>query len=79
MRYNPLLDRINCSSFYGHMAQSPQEIVQKAEDRYQKRIDEVCDRIIREKKCIVLVTGPSASGKTTTAQKISLVLQKHGK
>ena len=32
MRYNPLLDRINCSSFYGHMAQSPQEIVQKAED-----------------------------------------------
>ena len=43
MRYNPLLDRINCSSFYGHMAQSPQEIVQKAEDRYQKRIDEVCD------------------------------------
>ena len=79
MRYNPLLDRINCSSFYGHMAQSPQEIVQKAEDRYQKRIDEVCDRIIREKKCIVLVTGPSASGKTTTAQKISLVLQKHDK
>ncbi len=58
---------------------SEKSFVMKCEHEYESRIDAAAKDIIFENKPIILITGPSASGKTTTAIKIKESLLAKGK
>ncbi len=58
---------------------SKQSFVMRCEHEYEARIDAAAKDIIFENKPIILITGPSASGKTTTAHKIKESLIEKGK
>lgn len=49
------------------------------EDGYHARIDAVADAVVAGGNAIVMLSGPSASGKTTSAYKIALALRRHEK
>ncbi len=57
----------------------PAFLVSKAEEQYSRRLDEIAGRIFSDReKCIVMLAGPSASGKTTTAGLIASRLESRG-
>lgn len=63
------------------MAKSdPKAFVEKCEAEYESRIKLAADLIIQNRKDspLVLLSGPSASGKTTTSQKIEFEIRKRG-
>lgn len=55
-------------------------LVQASENRYHDEINKVADRIRRRRNDvrIVIVAGPTSSGKTTTTMKIGEALKRHG-
>ena len=60
-------------------ANDPAFLVSKAEERYSDRLDEIAERIFSDReKRIVMLAGPSASGKTTTAGLIASRLRPGG-
>ena len=73
MSYN--LELINSA-----VSMKPTELIEYGEGLYTRRIDraagKICDNL--EKSPIILVSGPSSSGKTTTAQKLGEALLKKG-
>ncbi len=52
--------------------------IEKVEDEYHKRIKIAADRVLKTHKRIVLLAGPSASGKTTTAHLLCEYLKDAG-
>ncbi len=54
------------------------EIIRVAEALQEKKIAYIADRITKEKKRIILIAGPSSSGKTTFAQRLSIQLMANG-
>jgi uridine kinase len=56
------------------------ELISIAEALQEKKIADIADRILREKKTIkmILISGPSSSGKTTFAQRLSTQLRVNG-
>ncbi|MEG0832473.1 MAG: nucleoside kinase [Oscillospiraceae bacterium] len=65
------IDEINKSA-------GDEDFVARCEKSYQHNIDEVADRIISDNRTIAMVSGPSASGKTTSAQKIAKSITDRG-
>lgn len=65
-----LNDIIGCDGF--------QELMLVAEALHEKKIAEIADRISQRKKRIVLIAGPSSSGKTTFAQRLCVQLRVNG-
>ncbi|MBQ2775082.1 MAG: hypothetical protein IJF40_04260 [Clostridia bacterium] len=58
---------------------APEAMVREAENRYHERLDAIAEKIFRnEQKRIVMLAGPSASGKTTSAKLISDKLNSMG-
>ncbi len=57
----------------------PISVVKQAETRYSSELVNLCAKAIMENRHIILVAGPSSSGKTTTAKKIAKILKSHGK
>lgn len=55
------------------------ETILLSEALHDKKIVEMADEIVRKNKRIVLILGPSSSGKTTFAKKLSLQLAVNGK
>lgn len=55
------------------------ELVLVQEALQEKKLAEIADRIVEENKRIVLIAGPSASGKTTFSHRLSIQLRVHGK
>ncbi len=53
--------------------------VKECETIYQARVDAVADAIVSSGSAVVMLAGPSASGKTTSAHKVALSLRRHGK
>lgn len=49
--------------------------VQECEDQYAKTIEQVARQVLEAKKPILLLNGPSSSGKTTTARRIEHQLE----
>lgn len=45
---------------------------------HEKRIAEIADQIVTQKKRIILIAGPSSSGKTTFAQRLCIQLRVNG-
>ncbi len=53
-------------------------LVARWEAEYEARVDEVAGLIRERESRIVMVSGPSASGKTTSAHKLALALRRQG-
>ncbi|MDO4481480.1 MAG: nucleoside kinase [Bacillota bacterium] len=53
-------------------------VIQVSEALHEKKIAEIADSIAVMKKRIVLIAGPSSSGKTSFAQRLSVQLNVHG-
>ncbi|MBN1961778.1 MAG: nucleoside kinase [Deltaproteobacteria bacterium] len=55
------------------------EIVKVSEGLHEKKVAEIADRVLARKGCkLILVAGPSASGKTTFAKRLSIQLRVNG-
>ncbi len=53
-------------------------MIARNEAAYEARVDEVASLILQGESRIVMVSGPSASGKTTSAHKLAMALRRHG-
>ena len=54
------------------------EIILLSEAVHEQRIIELAQRIIKEKKRVILISGPSSSGKTTFARRFCIQLRVNG-
>ena len=54
------------------------ELIQLSEALHNQKIVEIADMITRQKKRIILIAGPSSSGKTTFAQRLCIQLRVNG-
>lgn len=54
------------------------EIIQIAEALHEKKIAQIADMIKEQKKRIILISGPSSSGKTTFARRLIIQLKVNG-
>jgi uridine kinase len=54
------------------------EIIQISEALHEKKIAQIADMIAQQKKRIVLICGPSSSGKTTFARRLIIQLRVNG-
>ena len=74
-RYALTVDKIN-----EFAKVEPQEFVEKAESAYRNDVRDIARRIIVSPECVkvVLLAGPSASGKTTTAKMLAEELEDLG-
>jgi len=54
------------------------ELIQLSEALHERRIVEIADMITKNKKRIILIAGPSSSGKTTFAQRLCIQLRVNG-
>lgn len=59
-------------------AQMPETFVDYCETEYAARISHAADSVQKSGAHVVMLTGPSASGKTTTAHKIAQCLRERG-
>lgn len=60
---------------------NPKAFVDKVEDDYNKQLEKVAEKILSKETPIkiILIGGPSCSGKTTSANLLGGILKKHGK
>lgn len=79
MKYSPIRSRVDAEQTARRLRQRPGDVIAEAEQAYREKLLEVSDMAIREHKHIILVTGPSASGKTTSAKRIASILESRGK
>ena len=63
---------------YNVAACSPQQLAQLSEHSYAQRVNYAAEKIRMSGAKIVMLTGPSASGKTTSAHCIARALQQQG-
>ena len=52
-------------------ARRPQELAALSEAHYHDQIESIADEVLAAGQRIVMLTGPSAAGKTTSAHKIA--------
>lgn len=76
-------DRLMKVSFVGDLNEKVEsgeykEIIQISEALHEKKIAQIADMITKQKKRIVLISGPSSSGKTTFAQRLCIQLRVNG-
>ena len=57
------------------MLERHREVIMVSEALHEKKIAEIAGRIAEEKKRIILIAGPSSSGKTSFAKRLSIQLQ----
>lgn len=63
----------------GFARENPQELVLRSEQRYSNIIRDIADRVQNEAgREIIMLAGPSASGKTTTANKLAQAFSERG-
>jgi len=76
-------DRLMGISYVGELNEKIEsgeykEIIQISEALHEKKIAQIADMIAEQKKRIVLISGPSSSGKTTFARRLSIQLRVNG-
>lgn len=59
-------------------ARSPEALVHLSEQQYQNRINAAADQVLASGCRVVMLTGPSAAGKTTSANKLAAALRSKG-
>lgn len=55
-----------------------QEIIMTSEALQEKKIAEIADEITKQRKKVILIAGPSSSGKTTFAKRLGIQLRVNG-
>ncbi len=55
-----------------------EELIMIAEALQEKKIAEIADEITRQRKKVILIAGPSSSGKTTFAKRLGIQLRVNG-
>ena len=70
----------NTIEYINNLAKNdPKALVEVSETRYQNVVNSVAQKIVsKEGREIIMLAGPSASGKTTTAHKIAKAVQEKG-
>ena len=68
MKYSLIMDKVSVDKTSDIIRSNPMQEVSRAEAEYRGKIAQVCDQAIRDGIYILLITGPSASGKTTSAK-----------
>lgn len=73
----------NIKNLIGYINEStqtcPKEFTAKCEERYECIINDIANRVSKDEgREIIMLAGPSSSGKTTTARKLSEALEKQG-
>ena len=54
-------------------------VIQVSEAMHEKKIAQIADSIVSTRKRVVLIAGPSSSGKTSFAQRLGVQLNVHGR
>lgn len=54
------------------------ELIKSSEAKFEARLDEVCREVLADGVKIIALSGPTCSGKTTTANKLTSELTKNG-
>lgn len=58
----------------------PERLIRDEEERYETAVSKAAEKILQHRgRCLVLLSGPSASGKTTTANKLQCRLREAGR
>jgi uridine kinase len=79
MRWNHLMGVSNVADLNNAIVKGEfGELVRINEALHEKKIAEIADEICKEHKRIVLLAGPSSSGKTTTARRLCIQLKVNG-
>ena len=65
-------------SLFNVAAQNPAALVEDGEREYHERLERAADTILASGAKIIMLTGPSSSGKTTSSYKLAEVLQAKG-
>ena len=63
---------------YNVAALSPQQLADFCEQTYRQRVDYAAQKVRAAGTKIVMLTGPSASGKTTSSHKLAAALERQG-
>ena len=63
---------------YNVAARSPEQLAEFSEQSYRQRVAYAAEKVRRSGAKIVMLTGPSASGKTTSAHWLAKALQQQG-
>lgn len=79
MKYSPIRNKVNASQVAKELRENAPGLVAEAEKAYREKLIHVSETAMRDHKHIILVTGPSASGKTTSAKRIASILEENGK
>lgn len=74
----PTPKRLVGCELIGLAAGQPRRFADRCENAYQARIDAMAERLLRSGRHIVMLTGPSATGKTTSANKLAAALRARG-
>ena len=59
-------------------AENPAALIEQDERSYQSRLDAAADQILARGTRIIMLTGPSSSGKTTSCQRLAQTLDARG-
>ena len=79
MKYSQVMEQVRTSAIASALSSHPADAIAQVEDAYYQQISSICDMVTHDHIHLLLVTGPSASGKTTTAKKLALELHVRGK
>ncbi|WP_278942738.1 uridine kinase family protein [Anaerotruncus colihominis] len=79
MKYSQVMEQVRTSVIASALSGHPADAIAQVEDAYYQQISSICDMVTHDHIHLLLVTGPSASGKTTTAKKLALELHVRGK
>ncbi len=78
-RYQTEMETISVNEAAQKLSQDPQAFFTEEEDAFDRKIQKVCDYVIERRATIILLAGPSSSGKTTTSKKLLSHLRARGK
>lgn len=70
MKYSRKMDQIMISELLWKYKLEPETLIQNEERVFHEKLTNICDHVLQKKINIILLTGPSASGKTTTAKRL---------
>lgn len=65
-------------SLFNIAAMNPAALIEDGEQAYRRRLELAADSILASGAKIIMLTGPSSSGKTTTSIELAETLEQHG-
>jgi uridine kinase len=78
MKYSPIMEKLSLAPRLEQLRQDPQGLVAAEEEVFRQRIEAVIAQAEAQKTQIVLLSGPSSSGKTTASRMLAAGLSRDG-